>query len=152
MSKNKKKIRIILIVLIISLSGGICFAAGPEIGIWEIQSVGVPEPVYLEFHENGYISSPDFAVQQRIPYDPQSRTFIFPELGLVRYTVERDKMEVFFAEIGEEHPFIRSFVAAFDTGSQNEVEERFIAEFQAAMIEIFTTTPFMVGYRAAPEG
>jgi hypothetical protein len=146
------KIRIFLSFLIISLAGIPVFAAGPETGLWEVHSIGMPEPVYMQFRDDGYITSPEFKVPEKIPYNSRKKTFVFPELGLLRYTLKGDKMEIFFADITDDHPFVRSFVSAFDSGYNNEVEERFISEFQAAMIEVLGNTPFMIGYRVEPEG
>lgn len=122
-----------------------------EIGLWELQSIGLTETVILNFQENGMITAPQDELPSPIPYDPNTRKFIFPDLGLVRYSVNRGRMEVYFTDIDETHPFLISFLAAFDSGYSNEVEEQFVKKFTAAMIEILQATPFMAGYRVTTD-
>jgi hypothetical protein len=145
---NKKKSLILILFLLIPLS---LIAEESEIGLWELQSIGLTETVILNFQENGMITTPQDQTQSPIPYDPNTRKFIFPDLGLVRYSVTRGRIEVFFTNIDETHPFLISFLSAFDSGYSNEVEEQFIKKFTEAMIEILQTTPFMAGYRVTRE-
>ena len=144
----KKLLLITLFVMVLFFSAvSLCFTENSALGVWEFQSIGVPEPMLLEFEQGEIISQPDYPQARDIPYNPQEQNFLFPELGMVSYTVQGDKMEVFFTEIDEDHPFLQSFMQAFESGFSNEVEERFISSVEDALVEVFLNTPFMIGYK-----
>ncbi|MFP4384866.1 MAG: hypothetical protein ACLFST_15700 [Spirochaetia bacterium] len=144
-----KKYSLILIIFLVVVP--LLSAEESEIGLWELQSIGLTETVILNFQKNGTITTPQDRTQSPIPYDPNTQKFILPDLGLVRYSVSQGRMEVFLSNIDETHPFLISFLSAFDSGYFNEVEDQFIKKFTEAMIEIFQTTPFMAGDRVTRE-
>ena len=136
-----------IILLLFLIPAAIVTAQNPIVGEWRIESVGVAEPLLLEFDEGGMITSAEFSEEESLQYDAEAQTFMFPELGQVKYTVENNKLQIYFDNVDESHPFVRQFIMGFGGEFQNEVEKQFVEEFQKALIQVLKTTPFMVGYR-----
>lgn len=141
------KTALIILIAVVPIAG--IAAQESVVGEWNIESVGVDETIILSFNEDGTITSPEFSEEEALEYDMESQTFFFPELGELRYTVLHNKLQIFFNNVDEHHPFIQQFVLSFGNEFNNEVEQQFVKEFQKALIQVFKKTPFMIGYRTA---
>lgn len=118
------------------------------VGDWAVRAVGVEEEIAMTFTDGGTIRVEAEGDETLIgTFDPDERRMVLDQFGTLRYEVHEDELRIFFAGLGNDHPFIAAFVGASDVDRDNPVEAAFFDAIVEALITTASRTPFMVGSR-----
>lgn len=113
-----------------------------------IWAVGVDEEISLTFTDDGSIRVDAQGDETLVgSYDSDERQMVLEQFGTLRYEVRNDELRIFFAGLGNDHPFIAAFVQSSDVNRDNPVEAAFFDAIVDALVNTVSQTPFMVGSR-----
>ena len=118
------------------------------VGDWSIWAVGMEEEIAMTFTDGGTIRVDAQGDETLVgSYNADERQMVLDQFGTLRYEVHNDELRIFFAGLGNDHPFIAAFVGSSDVNRDNPVEARFFDAIVEALISTASQTPFMVGSR-----